>query len=64
MPKLPIRDGEVKLLSLGLRPESAADLLQVNFWAIDSWFFNLNADRSLEPFRECNHMAVQEVEHS
>jgi hypothetical protein len=64
LPKLPVREGEVKLLSVTLHPENATDLLHVNFWAVDGWFFNLNADRALRPFRACSTMSVQDVEHS
>ena len=64
LPKLPVRDGEVKLLSVALRPTGDGDALNVNFWAVDGWFFNLNADRSLRPFRELSDSAVDAVEHS
>lgn len=63
LPQLPVRDGEVKLLSLALRPAGAADLLHVNFWAVDRRFFNLNANRSLRPFRDHTEMPVEAVEH-
>jgi hypothetical protein len=33
--KLPVRDGEVKLLSVALRPPGEAEALHVNFWAVD-----------------------------
>jgi hypothetical protein len=64
LPKLPVRDGEVKLLSMALRPTGVADLLHVNFWAVDRRFFNLNANRSLRPFRGGTEMPVEAVEHS
>jgi len=64
LPRLPVRDGEVKLLSLALRPADAGDLLHVNFWAIDRSFFNLNASRSLWPFRDQTEMPLESVEHS
>jgi hypothetical protein len=64
LPKLPVRDGEVKLLSLALRPPGVQDVLHVNFWAIDRRFFNLNASRSLQEFRANTDMAVESVEHS
>ena len=64
LPKLPVRDGEVKLLSVALRPAGQADVLNVNFWAVDGWFFNLNSDRPLRPFRELSDTAVEAVEHS
>lgn len=64
LPRLPVRDGEVKLLSLALRPTDATELLHVNFWAIDRCFFNLNANRSLRPFRDRSEMPIESVEHS
>lgn len=64
LPPLPVRDGEVKLLSIAFRPTGAADLLHVNFWAVDRRFFNLNANRSLRPFRSHTEMPVERVEHS
>jgi hypothetical protein len=64
LPKLPIRDGEVKLLSLSLRPGNEPELLHVNFWAMDGWFFNLNANRSLKPFRALPEVEVKAVERS
>ena len=64
LPQLPIREGEVKLLSVALRPSDAAELLHVNFWAIDRRFFNLNSNRSLRPFRNQSVMEVEAVEHS
>lgn len=63
LPRLPVRDGEVKLLSLALRPLGIAELLHVNFWAVDRRFFNLNANRSLRPFRDQTEMPVETVEH-
>ena len=64
LPKLPVRDGEVRLLSIALRPNDAAEVLNVNLWAVDGWFFSLNADRPLRPFRDWSEMAVAAVEHS
>jgi hypothetical protein len=64
LPKLSVRDGEVKLLSVTLRPVGAADIVSVNFWALDGWFFNLNADRPLRPFRKLSEATVEAVEHS
>jgi hypothetical protein len=64
LPKLPVRDGEVKLLSLALRPTATADLVHVNFWAVDRRFFNLNSNSSLQPFRHCTAMPIDAVEHS
>ena len=64
LPRLPVRDGEVKLLSIALRPTGVADLLHVNFWAVDRRFFNLNANRSLRPFRNHTEMPIETVEHS
>jgi hypothetical protein len=64
LPRLPVRDGEVKLLSLALQPAGNAAMLHVNFWSVDGWFFNFNADRSLEPFRDADAMDVASVEHS
>jgi hypothetical protein len=63
LPRLPVSDGEVKLLSLALRPPDAGDLLHVNFWAVDRRFFNLNANRSLRPFQGHTEMPVEAVEH-
>jgi hypothetical protein len=62
--KLPVRDGEVKLLSVALRPTGEAEVLHVNFWAVDGWFFNLNASRSLRQFRDLSDVVVEAVEHS
>ena len=64
LPSLPVRDGEVRLLSMALRPAGATDPLHVNFWAVDRRFFNLKADRSLRPFRGHTEMPVEAVEHS
>lgn len=64
LPTLPVRDGEVKLLSLALRPSPEADLLHVNLWAVDGWFFNLNANATLRPYRARNQMNLEGVEHS
>ena len=63
LPSLPVRDGEVKLLSLALRPTDSADLLHVNFWAVDRRFFSLNANQSLRPFRGHTGMSLEAVEH-
>jgi hypothetical protein len=64
LPNLPIAGGEVKLLSLALRPSPDSDLLHVNFWAVDGWFFNLNASRSLRPLRDQSEVVIGQVEHS
>ncbi len=64
LPKLPVRDGEVRLLSMALRPNDAGEVLNVNIWAVDGWFFSLNADRALRRFRDRNEMSVAAVEHS
>lgn len=64
LPKLPVRDGEVKLLSVALSPIGEADVWNVNFWAVDGWFFSLNADRPLLQLRELSHTPVEAVEHS
>jgi hypothetical protein len=64
LPKLSVRDGEVKLLSVTLRPAGDADIVNVNFWAVDGWFFSLNADRPLRPFRSLSEATVEAVEHS
>ena len=64
LPRLPVHDGEVRLLSVALRPIGDAEVLNVNLWAVDGWFFSLNADRSLRPFREFGEMAIEAVEHS
>jgi hypothetical protein len=64
LPKLPVREGEVKLLSVALRPPGAADLLHVNFWAVDGRFFSLTSDHALRPFRDLHEMALETVEHS
>jgi hypothetical protein len=64
LPKLPVREGAVKLLGLALRPSGEADLLHVNYWAVDGCFFSLNASRSLRPFRELGDTPVDAVEHS
>jgi len=63
LPNLPVRPGEVKLLSLALRPAEAGEPLHVNFWAIDRRFFNLNTSRSLRPFQDHTEMPVEAVEH-
>ena len=64
LPKLPVRDGEVKLLSVALRPTADMAIVNINFWAVDGWFFSLNADRSWEPFRELRDAPIESVEHS
>lgn len=64
LPKLPVRDGEVKLLGATLRPAGDTDIVHVNFWAVDGWFFSLNADRPLRPYRHLGETAVDAVEHS
>ncbi len=64
LPKLSVRDGEVKLLSVTLRPPGANDIVNVNFWAIDGWFFSLNSDRSWKPFRQLSDTAIESLEHS
>ena len=63
LPRLPVRDGEVKLLSIALCPPEEVDRLHVNFWAVDRQFFNLNANRSIRAFRDHSDMAVETVEH-
>jgi len=52
------------LLSVALRPPGEAEVLHVNFWAVDGWFFNLNASRSLRQFRDLSDVVVEAVEHS
>ena len=64
LPLLPVRPGEVKLLSLALRPGGAPAPVHVNFWAIDRRFFSLNASRSLHPYRMLPDVAVEGAEHS
>jgi hypothetical protein len=49
---------------LALRPGTDPDPVHVNFWAVDGWFFNLNANRTLRPFRNCREMNIEGVEHS
>lgn len=64
LPLLPVRDGEVKLLSLALRPTPELQLIHVNFWAVGRQFFNLNASESLEAWRDRAGMTIEAVEHS
>ena len=64
LPKLSVRDGEVKLLSVTLSPTGATNVVNVNFWAVDGWFFSLNSDRPWRPFQELSDTAVESVEHS
>jgi hypothetical protein len=64
LPKLPVRDGEVRLLSLALRPQPGTPLLHVNYWAVEARFFNLNASSSLRPFSADKEMTIEHVEHS
>ena len=63
-PQLPVLKGEVKLLSLALRPGDGVELLHVNFWAVDGRFFSLNSNRSLRAVRNQSVMEVEAVEHS
>jgi hypothetical protein len=64
LPKLPVRDGEVKLLGVTARRPGTEDVVNVNCWAVDGRFFSLNADRPLRPFRELDAPVVEVVEHS
>jgi hypothetical protein len=64
LPKLSVRDGEVKLLGVTLRLTGSTDIVNVNFWAVDGWFFSLNSDRPWRPFRELSDIAIEAVEHS
>ncbi|HEX6434043.1 MAG TPA: hypothetical protein VFZ87_07360 [Gemmatimonadales bacterium] len=54
----------MKLLSVALRPKGDAGVVNVNFWAVNGWFFSLNADRPLLPVRELSDTRVEAVEHS
>ena len=51
LPKLSVRDGEVKLLSVALSPAGATNIVNFNFWAVNGWFFSLNSDRPWRPFQ-------------
>jgi hypothetical protein len=64
LPLLPVRDGEVKLLSLALRPTPGKDPLHVNLWAVNGWFFSLNASAPYRPYRALTAMHTEGVEHS
>ncbi len=64
LPPLPVKDGEVKLLSLALRPSPEAGLLHVNLWAVNGWFFSLNASATYRPYRARSEMNQETVEHS
>ena len=64
LPKLSVRDGEVKLLSVTLRPTGATGIVNVNSWAVDGWFFSLNSDRPWRRFRDLSDTAIESVEHS
>jgi hypothetical protein len=64
LPKLLVRDGEVKLLSVVLCPAGDTDILNINFWAVDGWFFSLNADRPWRPLRKLSDAPIESVEHS
>jgi hypothetical protein len=64
LPKLSVRDGEVKLLSVALSPAGATKIVNINFWAVNGWFFSLNADRPWRPFQELSGAAIASVEHS
>ena len=64
LPKLSVRDGEVKLLGVSLRLSRRTEIVNVNFWAVDGWFFSLNSDRPWRPVRELSDPVVESVEHS
>jgi hypothetical protein len=64
LPTLPVRDGEVKLLSLALRPSPQADLLHLNAWAVNGQFFCLNANATYRPYAARTEMHLEGVEHS
>ncbi len=64
LPKLSVRDGEVKLLSVALSPAGATKIVNINFWAVNGWFFSLNSDRPWKPFQELSDAAISAVEHS
>ena len=64
LPKLSVRDGEVRLLSVTVRLTGSTGIVNVNFWAVDGWFFSLNSDRSWKPPRELSDTAIASVEHS
>ena len=64
LPKLSVREGEVKLLSVALRSPGATDNINVNFWAVDGWLFSLNSDRSWRALRDLSDTAIESIEHS
>jgi hypothetical protein len=64
LPKLSVRDGEVKLLSVALSPADATKIVNINFWAVNASFFSLNSDRPWRLFQELSGAAITSVEHS
>ena len=63
VPDLPIRSGEVKLLSIAFAV-SNEDLRHVNFWAVDRHFVMMNFDRNTESCRQGDDLDVVRVRQS
>ena len=62
--ELPIRPGEIKLLSMAFLVEGATEPIHANFWAVDRRFVIINFDRSIKTFRHNVDIHMQKVRQS
>jgi hypothetical protein len=62
--ELPVRPGEIKLLSMGFLVEDATEPIHANFWAVDKRFVIINFDRSIKTIRHIVDIRLQRVRQS
>ena len=64
LPLLPVRDGEVKLLSIAAQVVDADGPLHAAFWAVDRRFVMANFGCSIRPYRDLPLASVEKTRQS
>ena len=64
LPLLPIRVGEVKLLSIAAQIPDVNDPLHASFWAVDRVFFMVNFGSSIKPFKDLMSVSIEKTRQS
>jgi hypothetical protein len=64
LPSLPIRVGEVKLLSITARIPDVNDPIHASFWAVDRKFFMVNFGCSIKPYKELLAVSIEKTRQS
>ena len=64
LPILPIRAGEVKLLSITAQIPDVDDPLHASFWAVDRRFFIVNFGCSIKPYKDLPSASIEKTRQS